>query len=75
MVDNIIYYQHSINYAIPTAYPAGNYECIFENAVSRTNTSIFVSFLAYVAPADASSAVAAANPAAPAASETSIIIV
>ncbi|KAG2204765.1 hypothetical protein INT46_006158 [Mucor plumbeus] len=70
-VDNTTYYQHSINYAIPIAYPAGNYECIFENTVSRTNTSIPVSFRAYVAPAGVSSAV---DTAAPAASETSVII-
>ncbi|KAL9555769.1 hypothetical protein MBANPS3_002208 [Mucor bainieri] len=73
-VDNVIYYQHSINYAIPTTYPAGNYECIFENVATHTNTSIPVSFLAYVPPAGASSAIPTAAASAPAASETSIII-
>ncbi|GAN01506.1 hypothetical protein MAM1_0008c00939 [Mucor ambiguus] len=73
-VDNMTYYQHSINYAIPTTYPAGNYECIFENVATHTNTSIPVSLLAYVPPAGASSAIPTAVSTAPAVSETSIII-
>ncbi|KAG1117099.1 hypothetical protein PS15m_007740 [Mucor circinelloides] len=73
-VDTITYYQHSINYAIPTTYPAGNYECIFENVATHTNTSVPISLLAYVPPSGASSAIATAAPTAPAVSETSIII-
>ncbi|OAD08243.1 hypothetical protein MUCCIDRAFT_154866 [Mucor lusitanicus CBS 277.49] len=73
-VDNMTYYQHSINYAIPTTYPAGNYECIYENVATHTNTSIPISVLAYVPPPGASSANSTAVSAAPTASETSIIL-
>ncbi|KAI8642076.1 hypothetical protein BD408DRAFT_417040 [Parasitella parasitica] len=69
-VDNVTYYQHSINYAIPITYSAGSYECIFENTVSGTNSSIPISLLAYTPPSDATSAIATAS----AATETSILI-
>ncbi|CEP08034.1 hypothetical protein [Parasitella parasitica] len=73
-VDNATYYQHSINYVIPTTYSAGNYECIFENTASGSNTSIPISLLAYIPPSDASSVIATAAPTASAVTETSILI-
>lgn len=43
------YYQHNINYHIPEVAPSGNYEVIYQNLNTNSNTSIPVSILPYVA--------------------------
>lgn len=48
-----IYYQHSINYNIPTTTPAGDYEVIYQNMNTNVNTTIPISIMAYVAPSSA----------------------
>ncbi|KAI8888761.1 hypothetical protein K501DRAFT_172423 [Backusella circina FSU 941] len=53
VVDGQTYYQHSINYPIPATAPAGNYEVIYQNMNTNSNTSIPISVLAYVATATA----------------------
>jgi hypothetical protein len=42
-VGNTVYYQHSINYGIPCATPAGEYEVIYHNANTNVNTTIPIS--------------------------------
>lgn len=48
-----IYYQHSINYNIPTTTPAGDYEVIYQNTNTNVNTTIPISIMAYVSPSSA----------------------
>ncbi|KAI9486694.1 MAG: hypothetical protein EXX96DRAFT_51363 [Benjaminiella poitrasii] len=47
-VDNKVYFEHSINYMIPTTTPAGSYEVIYQNTNTNTNTTIPITINAYV---------------------------
>ncbi|KAI7869375.1 hypothetical protein BDF14DRAFT_1701739, partial [Spinellus fusiger] len=64
--NTIIYYEHELSYSIPNTTHAGNYQVIFVDAFSRTNTSVPIVVRPYAPPAiPSSTAAGSANKAGP----------
>ncbi|KAI8391672.1 uncharacterized protein BYT42DRAFT_557669 [Radiomyces spectabilis] len=49
--NTMVYYEHQLNYLIPNATRPGNYQVVFQDAISRTNTSVPIVVRPYAAPA------------------------